>query len=477
MARGHNNTTMKKQIFNPYLPSYEYVPDGEPHVFGDRVYVYGSHDRFAGGNFCQNDYITYSAPVTDLKDWRFEGYIWWKKLDPGNSGHDSFYAPDVCQGPDGRYYIYYAPAPGFTLKSWYIRCAVSDSPAGPFAYLGEVKIDKWKKTYIPFDPAVYVEDGHVYLYWGSALFYPVLGASKKTVLGGGVVELDKDMLTPIGEPKTTMLSKDKDPSLGGHGFFEASSMRKFGDKYYFIYSSLNGHELCYGIGENPMGPFEYCGVLVSNGDVGLRGIQGPKDACDFTGNTHGSIEYINGKYYVFYHRHTNRHDFARQDCAEEIFMDENGRFAQVERTSCGLNGGPLEGTGEYEARIACCLKKKGGNRFYGVFRGLAGKEPFITQTGKDREDNGDQYIANIHDGTTIGYKYFDLRETKEVAVNIKGNAKGKLHIKATEDGEDIGVIDLAAGNSAPIAAGSEKSGLYFVYEGAGKFDFISFELK
>jgi arabinoxylan arabinofuranohydrolase len=26
---------MKKQAFNPYLPSYEYVPDGEPYVFGE----------------------------------------------------------------------------------------------------------------------------------------------------------------------------------------------------------------------------------------------------------------------------------------------------------------------------------------------------------------------------------------------------------------------------------------------------------
>ena len=25
----------KQQIFNPYLPSFEYIPDGEPHVFGD----------------------------------------------------------------------------------------------------------------------------------------------------------------------------------------------------------------------------------------------------------------------------------------------------------------------------------------------------------------------------------------------------------------------------------------------------------
>ena len=39
----------KKQAVNPYLPGYEYVPDGEPRVFGDRVYIFGSHgDRAAG---------------------------------------------------------------------------------------------------------------------------------------------------------------------------------------------------------------------------------------------------------------------------------------------------------------------------------------------------------------------------------------------------------------------------------------------
>lgn len=50
------NKTEKKQAFNPYLPSYEYVPDGEPRVFGSRVYVYGSHDKFDGSDFCVNDY-------------------------------------------------------------------------------------------------------------------------------------------------------------------------------------------------------------------------------------------------------------------------------------------------------------------------------------------------------------------------------------------------------------------------------------
>ena len=47
----------KKQIFNPYLPSYEYIPDGEPHIFDGRVYLYGSHDRFGGDDYCLNDYV------------------------------------------------------------------------------------------------------------------------------------------------------------------------------------------------------------------------------------------------------------------------------------------------------------------------------------------------------------------------------------------------------------------------------------
>ena len=95
---------MKKQGFNPYLPSWEYVPDGEPYVFGDRVYVYGSHDQFRGCVFCMNDYVCWSAPVKDLSDWRYEGVIYPKTADPLNrDGHMCLYAPDVTVGPDGRY--------------------------------------------------------------------------------------------------------------------------------------------------------------------------------------------------------------------------------------------------------------------------------------------------------------------------------------------------------------------------------------
>lgn len=42
---------MKRQVYNPYQPSFGYIPDGEPHVFGNRIYLYGSHDRFRGQAF------------------------------------------------------------------------------------------------------------------------------------------------------------------------------------------------------------------------------------------------------------------------------------------------------------------------------------------------------------------------------------------------------------------------------------------
>ena len=68
---------MKKQVFNPYLPLYEYIPDGEPHIFDGRLYIYGSHDKFGAFNFCHNDYVTWSTPIDDLKSWKYPSVDFW----------------------------------------------------------------------------------------------------------------------------------------------------------------------------------------------------------------------------------------------------------------------------------------------------------------------------------------------------------------------------------------------------------------
>lgn len=157
------------QALNPYLPSYEYVPDGEPRVFGDRVYIFGSHDRFNGKDFCENDYVCWSAPVENPADWRFEGTIYHKEQDPRNQqGKMTMCAPDVVQGPDGRYYLYYEFA-----QLTVISVAVCDTPAGKYEFLGYVQrpdgtaYGEKKGEVNNFDPGVLVDDdGRVYLYTG-----------------------------------------------------------------------------------------------------------------------------------------------------------------------------------------------------------------------------------------------------------------------------------------------------------------------
>ncbi len=121
-----------KQITNPYLPSWEYIPDGEPYVFDGRVYVYGSHDKFNGDVYCMGDYVCWSADVSDLGTWRYEGVIYKKSDDPANTDlQGNLYAPDVTVGPDGRYYLYYVLS-----NCGIVSVAGSDTPAEKYDVYG-----------------------------------------------------------------------------------------------------------------------------------------------------------------------------------------------------------------------------------------------------------------------------------------------------------------------------------------------------
>lgn len=87
---------MKALGFNPYLPFWETVPDGEPHVFDGRLYIFGSHDRRGGDQFCMEDYAGWSAPVDDLGNWRYEGVIYRKEQDPLNGASYDKELPKPC---------------------------------------------------------------------------------------------------------------------------------------------------------------------------------------------------------------------------------------------------------------------------------------------------------------------------------------------------------------------------------------------
>lgn len=480
-----------KQAFNPYMPSWEYVPDAEPHVVGDRVYVYGSHDLFNGLNFCLGDYVCWSAPVDDLGNWKYEGCIYKREQDPAAPRirlTNGLAAPDMVQGPDGRFYLYY-----FMGGTKMISVAVCDKPAGKYEFYGYVKYSDGvpigkKGEPFQFDPGIFMDDdGRLYLYTGFALEgNPILlDGSKPTEHGPMSFELDpSDMLTVLNGPGYIGIAGDKEAPgtpYEGHAFLEASSMRKFNGTYYFIYSTKKSHELCYAVSDNPTGGFQFGGILVSNGDIGLPGITDVKKAKNYTGNTHGSLIEINGKYYIFYHRHSNRKQSSRQAAAEEIRF-ENGKFYQAEMTSCGLNGEPLSGQGIYPSYIACNLYGKKGTRFLSMIKHPKKGYPYFTQEGGDREGGSDQYIANMCDGAVAGFKYFDLTSTKEISVNIRGKAEGVLHISTEEYGVPAAEIPVVSSRKlqsfhAPMKARAGRQPLFFKFTGRGSFDFISFELK
>ena len=484
---------MKNQAYNPYLPLWEYVPDGEPHVFGDRIYVYGSHDLAHGCVFCLGDYVCWSAPVTDLSDWKYEGIIYSRMEDPANKdGRMVLYAPDVTQGPDKRFYLYYVYD-----KVNFVSVAVSDSPKGPFKFHGYVhyksgeRLGERKGDQVQFDPAVLTENGKTYMYTAFC------GHDMKDRIGAMATVLASDMLTIEEEPALIVPGDCYSEKSGnvpqalkdlscpykvssienwsaykGHEFFEASSIRKIGNKYYFIYSSVVMHELCYATSSSPTEGFVYGGVIVSNCDLHIGTYKPAETPAAYGANNHGGIEKINGEWYIFYHRHTNGTWFSRQGCAEKIRVLEDGSIPQVEITSCGLNGGPLEGKGEYPAAIACNLFTEKPSIY------VAEGNPKVSQDGCDKEDGtpfeqkDTSYITGIIPGTTIGFKYFDFKNLKRIGLRTRAYIHGNFEIRTSPDGPSLGTITVDSSNFwetrfTDIKIPDGKSALYLKFTGTG----------
>lgn len=480
----------RKQAFNPYLPGTEYIPDGEPRVFNGRLYVFGSHDVFGGNNFCLGDYVCWSAPVDDLGNWRYEGTIYRRNQDPRNrDGHQFMCAPDAVQGTDGRYYLYYQ------LSELAITSvAVCNEPAGQYVFYGYVQHDDgipWgekKGDIFVFDPGVLVDDDkRVYLYAGFSpkpgWFKTILKLRGNNVEESVCMELLPDMKTVRVSEKPIVpgFQKAKGTEFEGHAFFEASSIRKVRGKYYYVYSSQLSHELCYAVSQYPDRDFHYGGTLISIGDIGYHGRTKPDN---YMGNTHGGMAEVDGNWYIFYHRQTNRQKCARQGCAEQIRIQKDGSVPQVEMTSCGLNGKPLAGEGKYEARIACNLYSAFGTFPYEKAHEKDKKNihPYFTQSKESGEENAYQYIANMRDGSTAGFKYFLFERAVEITVTVRGSGEGVMEIRTGEEGKCIGKIMLEQGHDWKTVSTERKIDvkgihpLFFTYKGTGDIDFKEFSM-
>ena len=490
---------------NPYLPLWEYIPDGEPYVFEDpdnpgqyRVYIYGSHDIEITA-YCGRNQVVWSAPVDDLLHWRYDGVIFESRLDangnplnPDGKG-DILYAPDVVEriAPDGKktYYLY----PNTQAAGRNSMIARSERPDGPFTVCNwDPKDPKRTVGVLGFDPGAFIDDdGRVYGYWG---FQQSFGA-----------ELDPETMCTV--KKGTQPVRDMVSSLRQEGefrFFEASSIRKVKDKYIFVYSRWTAdgdfglpeanNTLAWAWSNSPLGPWTYGGTLID-----ARGRDVDEDGKPIWtaapgGNTHGSLCEIGGQWYVFYHRQTGLGGFDRQAMVApvEVKVTEGPggkvEITEGEYTSEGFELGGLNPLERHSAGIACWFtgprpadKDNLGNKYYGSYI-----QPY--RPGWDGE--GDPYdisinhnpVVNNTAGSVVGYKYFNFDGLKAARAKklfvrlIPQGVKGRIVVMADHPrhGTRLGVIRLKGKTSdspvqmkarVPKAARLQgKHALFFVFE-------------
>ena len=534
---------------NPYLPLWEHLPDGEPRVFEDpdnpgmyRAYIIGSHDLTYTA-YCGNDIRMWSAPVEDLSQWRDEGPIFSHYV---NGKWDTMYAPDLVEVKDRetgkKTYWLYPHSRGWRRVAMVCK---GDRPDGPFTpvNLTEDGTQCVEGSLIDFDPSVFIENitnkkdpdynkGYrAYVFYGfrHSTAYELDQDNMYAVRPGTKIH---DYFIPASErygeirdPQGTeypALYKGQNP--GDFNFFEASSIRQVGNKYVMVFSGYSGPDyglgstnsaLRYAFGDSPLGPWRSGGVLVDS-----RGVVPNEDGShltttNFGHNTHGSIQEINGKWYVFYHRPPRCFGNARQAMVAPIKIEwdkkkvaDGGKvritaydpfvkgnewtasasdgtcYTGAEVTSEGFQIFGLPPYQYYSAGIACYVN---GNNWM-----------------QDNFDNWNNSmdLAGITNRGVVGFKYFGFgglaQDTKGVKafegtkqgdktmlnVNLTpgGNGAFKIHVmldgpyaNSTWNGKEIAVIDVPEGAkrnattysvAVPAVEGlTGKHAIYLVAEG------------
>ncbi len=420
---------------NPYLPLWEHIPDGEPYLFDDpdqpgkkRIYIYGSHDALRT-HYCGRDLVVWSAPEDAPDQWRYDGIIFESKTDAnGRALHDDgrgdlLYAPDVAVRTlaDGTkaYYLY----PNNQEGGRQGMVAVSSRPDGPFKVINW-NPDNPRETngVLGFDPAVFVDyDGRVYGYWGFDTSY-----------GAELDPVTMATVKPGTEIVSDLIASRRQP--GEYHFYEASSMRKIGDKYVLVYSRFSpegewglpasNYTLAYAYSTNPLGPFTYGGTIIDARGRDTDTAGQPMVTATPNGNTHGSILQVNGQWWVFFHRQSGTDEFARQAMVAPINViatpgpEGKVTISEAEYTSEGFETGGLDPLRKYPAAIACHFT--GPAPAYQTYPNTYYSGPYFEPTYIDSIPNGNPYAAEINmnpvvnntAGSILGYKYFNFDRLK-----------------------------------------------------------------
>jgi len=407
---------------NPILPLQFHIPDSEAHVMPDgKLYVYGSYDD-REDVYCSEKYHVVSTP--DMEHWtiheeslngkqipwfnnpdapKYPGIDWShptpfiqkmlanmaadgedmkEKFEKEEEGEKPalLFAPD-CVEKDGKYYLY------ICMPDDSEGVAVSDRPEGPFT-------DPVQLPCGGIDPAIFIdEDGQAYFYWGQLFSHGVK-------MNADLMSFDRDDIVD------DLVTEEE------HYFHEGSSMRKIGDTYYYLYADMERGKptsLGYSTGKSPMGPFTYQGIIIDN------------DGCDpKSWNNHGSIECVDGQWYVFYHRCSRGMEQHRRLCIEKIEVLPDGTIPEVKMTSQGV-GEPFAPGEAIMGYQACGLS---GTVYIGLNEDAATREQYPEE------------LMNISAGDEMIFRYVKS-ETGYHRLGIRAAGSGRVTVllNDTEVGE------------------------------------------
>ena len=290
---------------NPIIRD-QYSADPTARVFNGKMYVYPSHDIVSPVEpekkwFSMEDYHVFSSE--NLTDWTDHGVIVTQNKVPWVR-RDSYamWAPD-CVEKDGQYYFYFPAAPRDTThRGFAIGVAVADRPEGPF-------MPMWRpiEGINGIDPCVLVDpkDGKSYIYWAG--------------MGMWMARLKDNMMELDSKPEPVKNLPD--------GFKEGPFVFERKGKYYYTFPWVRDstETLAYAMGDSPMGPFEFKGVIMEESPV----------AC-WT-NHHSIVEY-KGQWYLFYHHNDYSPDFdkLRSVRVDKLYFNADGTIRQVKPTLRGV---------------------------------------------------------------------------------------------------------------------------------------------
>lgn len=292
---------------NPLIRD-QFTADPSARVFGDRVYIYPSHDipvtpgHGRANWFCMQDYHVFSS--SNLTDWKDHGVILTQSRVPwADSAAYSMWAPD-CIARNGKYYFYFPAPPKDVSKGrgFCVGVAVSDGPYGPFDPLPEPI-----KGIHGIDPNVFIDDdGQAYIYWAQGNIY---GAKLK------------DNMTELASEPVIL------GQLPEKGLKEGPYLFKRKDNYYLTYphAANKTERLEYAMSKSPLGPFNYTGVLMDESASGCW-------------TNHQSIIQFKGQWFLFYHNNdlSPQFDKNRSIRADSLFFNEDGTIRKVEQTLRGV---------------------------------------------------------------------------------------------------------------------------------------------